>query len=198
MNAGRLALVLLLVAGISIGSAILGQRWLASRAQVEAGPEGGAAQLETLPDFRLPDLDGQEVASAAWAGKVLVVNYWATWCPPCLQEMPVLSSAQEALGGRGLQVVGIAIDRDSDVKAFLAKRPVSYPILIGNPKAVELARQLGNRSQGLPFTVIFDRQGRRVFSRTGVVTGDRLRAQIDRLIGTVPDTAQRDDPKPSF
>jgi peroxiredoxin len=197
MKAARLALVVLLAAGISVGSAILGQQWVASRARVETGPEGGPAQLDTLPDFRLPDLEGREIASADWSGKVLVLNYWATWCPPCLNEMPLLSRAQDTLGDRGVQVVGIAIDRRSDVKGFLAKHPVSYPILIGNPEAVELARQLGNLTQGLPFTAIFDRKGRRVYGRTGELASDELRVQLDRLTGTAPDTTRQEGAKPS-
>jgi peroxiredoxin len=197
MNAGRLILVLLLAAGISIGAAVLGQYWVASRATPEAGPEGGPAQLETLPRFRLPDLEGREVASADWAGKVLVLNYWATWCPPCLNQMPLLASVQDARGDQGVQVVGIAIDRASDVKEFLAKHPVSYPVLIGNPEAVALARQIGNLTQGLPFTAIFDREGRRVFSRTGAWMSEDLQVQLDRLTGITPDTTRQGVTEPS-
>lgn len=190
MNAGRLALVLLLVAGISIGTAVLSQHWVASRSRVEADPPGGPAQLETLPDFRLPDLDGHAVASAAWTGEIVVLNYWATWCPPCLREMQLLASVQDALAGRGVRVVGIAIDRPGDVKAFLAKHPVGYAILIGDPESVALARQLGNLTQGLPFTAIFDPNGRRVFSRTGELTHEELHAQLARLTGIPPDTTR--------
>lgn len=197
MNAGRLILVLLLAAGISIGSAVLGQYWVASRSSPKLSPEGGPAQLESLPSFRLPDLEGREVASADWAGKILVLNYWATWCPPCLNEMPLLASVQDARGDQGVQVVGIAIDRAGDVRGFLAKHPVSYPVVIGNPEAVALARKIGNLTQGLPFTAIFDREGRRVFSRTGELTSGDLQAQLDRLTGNTPDTTRQGGAEPS-
>ncbi len=195
---GKLGLVLLLAASISIGVAHLGQRWLATRAASEPGPEGGAAQLETFPDFRLPDLQGREVASGTWAGKVLVLNFWATWCPPCLREMPLFASAQEALREREIQVVGIAIDRAPDVSAFIARHPVNYPILIGNPEAVELSRRLGNRTLGLPFTAIFDRDGLRVFGRTGEVTRTDLHAQLDRLLAPDQDTTRPESTAPSY
>lgn len=190
MKAARLGLVLLLAAGISIGGAVLGERWIASLPGQAPVPEGGAADLKTLPGFVLPDLDGRPVASADWAGKVVVLNYWASWCPPCVRELPLFASAQAALGGQGLQCVGIAIDRAADARAFLADRPVNYPILIGDPQSVELARRLGNRVQGLPFTAIFDRRGQRVFSRTGEMTAEDLRAQLARLFPTAPDTTR--------
>ena len=142
--------------------------------------------MHGLPDFKLPDLGGREVASTAWAGKVLVINYWASWCPPCVREMPLLIQTQQALGDRGVQIVGIAIDRVADVRQFIAKYPVNYPVLIGNPEAVEISRRLGNRLQGMPFTVIFNRRGQRVFSRIGEVSAAQLQTQLDRLLGDTP------------
>jgi hypothetical protein len=95
----------------------------------------------------------------------------------------MLIRAQEALRPKGVQFVGIAIDRAEDARTFISQYPVNYPILVGNPDAVELSRRLGNRLQGLPFTVIFDRRGRRVFSRTGEVGAEELKAQLDGLLG---------------
>jgi thiol-disulfide isomerase/thioredoxin len=182
----KVVLATLLAGGISIGTAILGERWLAEGTRVGAKAPASGAQLTTLPDFRLPDLRGQEVASNLWAGRILVINYWASWCPPCVREMPTLIRAQEELGSQGVQVVGIAIDRAEDARSFVSQYPVNYPILVGNPDAVELSRRLGNRFQGLPFTVIFDRRGRRVFSRTGELGAEELKGQLDRLLGLSP------------
>jgi len=187
MSPAKVALVALLAAGISIGTAVLGERWLSSGVPLmwPRTPAPGA-QFTTLPNFSLPDLGGREVASSSWAGQVLVINYWASWCPPCLREMPMLIRAQEALGPKGVQFVGIALDRAEDARAFVAQYPVNYPVLIGNPDAVELSRRLGNRLQGLPFTVIFDRRGRRVFSRTGELSTEELKAQLDGLLEVTP------------
>ena len=182
MSIARVGLAAVLAGGISVGIGILGQRWIEPPSGVESlTAERTVAQLQTLPELRLPDLQGQEVSSQGWAGKVVVINYWASWCPPCLREMPVFIRAQESHGDL-VQVVGIAVDRPDDVRTFVADYPVNYPILIADPEAVAISKRLGNRVEGLPFTVIFDRRGRRVFSRTGEVTAAELDAEIAALI----------------
>ncbi len=188
MKPAKVVLVTLLAGGISVGTAILGERWLAEGPRLGAKALGTGSQLSTLPDFSLQDLSGRDVASGTWAGQILVINYWASWCPPCLREMPMLIRTQEALGAQRVQFVGIAIDRAEDARAFVSQYPVNYPVLVGNPDAVELSRRLGNRLQGLPFTVIFDRHGRRVFSRTGELGAEELKAQLDGLLGITPES----------
>lgn len=91
--------------------------------------------------------------------------------------------AQEALRDKGVLFVGIAIDRAEDARAFVDRYPVNYPVLVGSPESIELSRRLGNRLLGLPFTVIFDQRGRRVFSRTGELGAEELKAQLDALLG---------------
>jgi len=183
MNPIKVVLVTVLAGGISIGTAILGERWLTGSPPVGPKDPKAGSQLTTLPDFSLPDLGGQEVASSSWASGILVINYWASWCPPCVREMPMMIRAQEALRPNGVQFVGIAIDRADDARAFVTRYPVNYPILVGNPDAVELSRRLGNRVLGLPFTVIFDRHGRRVFSYTGELGAEELKSQLDGVLG---------------
>jgi peroxiredoxin len=185
MKTGKVVLVTVLAGLIGIGSAIFGQKWLGDGKMPNLTVRlGGNVEdrLESLPDFRLPDLTGREIKSSSWAGKVLVLNYWATWCPPCLREIPLFSKAQERYADAGLQVVGIAIDRPEDVETFLDEHPVSYPILIGGADAIELSRRLGNRMQGLPFTIIFDQRGRRVHAQIGEVTEASLAEQLTALI----------------
>jgi thiol-disulfide isomerase/thioredoxin len=193
MSAVRVGMVILLAGGISIGVAVVGQRWIEAPNRRAGLSIRETAPLQTLPDFGLTDLAGLEVSSEAWAGKVVVINYWASWCPPCVREMPLLIETQETLGASGVQVVGIAVDRLEDVEAFIADYPVNYPILMANPEAVALSKRLGNRVEGLPFTVIFDRRGRRVFSRTGEVTAAELKAELDALVGTEACPAPDDD-----
>jgi thiol-disulfide isomerase/thioredoxin len=181
MNVFKIGLVVLLAGGISIGIAVLGQRWLDEPPTDARTSDRVAARLQTLPDFRLPDLDGQRGRQRCWAGKVVVINYWASWCPPCVREMPLFISIQETLGD-AVQVVGIAVDRLADVEQFLADYPVNFPILMANPEAMAMSKRLGNRVEGLPFTVIFDRRGRRVFSHTGEVTAAELQSQLEALV----------------
>ncbi len=190
MNPAKVLLIALLAGTLSIGIALFGQHWFdrpeGTPATSGTGVYRGEGEMATLPDIRLPDLDGREVVSNAWAGKVVVLNYWASWCPACLREMPLLVQAQEAIGEGRLQVVGIAIDEPSEARRFVAANPLNYPVLLGGVETVELSRRLGNRTGGLPFTVIFDAHGRRVFSRTGEMTAaqlhDALRSLLPELI----------------
>ncbi len=181
MSAVKVILVTVLAGGISIGAAIFGQHWLQdSKIHPLTAARGG--RTDSLPDFSLPDLNGREIASASWAGKVLVINYWASWCPPCVREMPTLIRAQQAYDPSQLQVVGIAIDTQDAVEQFLIDHPVNYPILIGDVSSIEMSRSLGNRMHGLPFTVIFDRRGRRTFSQVGEVSATTLEAELAPLL----------------
>lgn len=139
-------------------------------------------RLDRLPQFRLSDLDGQEVASSRWAGKVLVLNFWTTWCPPCLRELPLFDELQRTYADAGLQVVGIAIDEKEDVERFLAEHPVDFPILLGDMDTIELSRRLGNQRQGLPFTMIFDPHGKRVHGQAGEITRTTLIEHLEPLL----------------
>jgi len=113
----------------------------------------------------------------------VVLNYWATWCAACLREMPMLSQLQEVVDPGRLRVVGIAIDDADAVRRFLAERNVNYQILLGDADSVELSKRLGNRTSGLPFTVVFDRIGRRVFSHTGEISETEVRNRVMPLLG---------------
>ena len=123
--------------------------------------ESPTAATPALPIFEmvLADLKGQPQGLAQWRGKVLVVNYWATWCHPCLQEMPGFSRLQEKYRNKGVQFVGISIDTAAKILEFQKTTPVSYPLLIGDIAVMENSAVLGNTRQALPFTAVFDLQG---------------------------------------
>lgn len=184
MNAAKVLAVTVLAGSVSIGLALFGERWLepGEHAPDRHRPGTTSGIVETLPDLRLPTVDGHEVGSHSWAGKVVVLNFWATWCPPCLREMPLLEQWQQTYGNQGLQVVGIAIDRAEAVSAFLEDQPVSYPILLGDLDTVALSMGLGNRTGGLPFTVVFNPGGRRVFAETGELDSATLEAEVRPLL----------------
>lgn len=184
MKAAKVILATLLAGAISILIAVFGQSWLGDRKapniELPGYQASAADQLQRLPAFGLPNLDGQEIHSSTWAGKVLVLNFWASWCPPCQRELPIFEAAQA--GNQDLRVVGIAIDTQEEVARYLADHPVSYTILIGGIEAVEMSRRLGNRLQGLPFTAIFDGQGKRVHSQGGEITPSFLEERLAPLL----------------
>jgi len=130
----------------------------------------------------LPDIEGKRQALAQWRGKVLVVNFWATWCLPCLEEIPAFVQMQEKFGNQGLQFVGIAIDNPVKVRDFAVKYRMNYPVLVGELDAIELARAVGNKFGGLPFTVIVDRKGRLIGTELGGLNEQKLTAIIRQAI----------------
>ena len=118
----------------------------------EAAPTADApARLMALT---LPDLSGQAQSLSQWKGKVLVVNFWATWCPPCKEEMPEFSRINTKYASNGVQFVGISLDSADKVAAFRKENEISYPLLISNLETLDLSSDLGNRAKALPFTVI--------------------------------------------
>lgn len=130
----------------------------------------GAALLELV----LPDSRGHPQALAQWRGKVLVVNFWAPWCAPCRDEMPLFSRYQVANAANGVQFVGIAVDEPGKVLQFERETGLKYPALIGGYGALELSKQLGNDVSALPFTVVLDRAGRVAHTQLGPMTAAKL------------------------
>lgn len=106
-----------------------------------------------------PDLEGEPQAMAQWKGKTIIVNFWATWCPPCLEEMPALSKLHAQYQGRNLMVLGISSDDLDKIREFTLQAPVSYPLLSGDIDAMNISESLGNDKGVLPYTVIIAPDG---------------------------------------
>ena len=140
----------------------------------------GAA--EGVMASRLADIDGRLQPLSQWRGKVLVVNFWATWCAPCREEIPGFVRLQEKYGDRGLQFIGIAIDQRDKVQAFAQEFGMNYPVLLGGIDSVEMSRQAGNRVGALPFTLIFDRTGQIVGRELGGLKEAKLDGMIQSLL----------------
>lgn len=145
-----------------------------------------------LLSTRLPDADGNVQPLEQWRGKVLVLNYWATWCPPCMKEIPDFASVSRDFADAPVQFIGISIDRVENVKAFDERMDVPYPLLIAPPQALEATAPLGNTAQALPFTVIFDPQGEIAHLKLGVLNKQELEGKIRALLArnTAPESAQ--------
>ncbi len=146
--------------------------------------ETGAATVPAFPVFELSlsDLNGQAQSFGQWRGKILIVNYWATWCHPCREEMPGFSRLQDKYRDKGVQFVGISIDSADKIIEFQKTTPVSYPLLIGDMGAMENSAKLGNSRQALPFTAVFDRDGRLTATKLGRLAEPELERQLTELI----------------
>jgi thiol-disulfide isomerase/thioredoxin len=138
------------------------------------------APAATLWQLDFPDLAGQRQPLARWHGRVLVLNFWASWCAPCREEIPDFVALHREFAPRGVEFVGIAIDSPDQVRQFLQTVPVSYPILVGEGAAHNLARQLGNASGALPYTIVLDRDGKVVLTRLGRLPRATLEAVLRR------------------
>lgn len=130
----------------------------------------------------LPDAEGVPQAIAQWKGRILVLNYWATWCPPCREEMPAFSRLHEKYSANGVQFIGISIDSPSKVKQFSAETPVAYPLLISNLDIMQTLADFGNVAQGLPFTVIIDRNGTLYSTKLGRYDEAGLEIRLQELL----------------
>jgi peroxiredoxin len=167
------------IAALAAAAGGLGAVFAKQRTPAPVEPDEAVKAFLTLS---LPDASGTPIKFARFAGKPLVVNFWATWCPPCVEEMPELSALFRERSPKGLQMLGIGIDSAAKVAEFSTKTPVSYPLVVAGLSGTELARSFGNTSGGLPFTVLIDRQGRIVQRIPGRVRIDALRTAIDAMI----------------
>jgi thiol-disulfide isomerase/thioredoxin len=140
----------------------------------------GAAQ--SLMSASLPDLSGKQQAFSQWRGKVLVVNFWATWCAPCREEIPALIKAQVKYASNGVKIVGIALDNADKVREYAAEMRIDYALLIGGMQTLVVAKELGNRAEVLPFTVVLNRSGNVVHAHAGALTEASLGAILTPLL----------------
>lgn len=122
---------------------------------------------DAASDYALPDLAGQTTTLAKWHGKVVLLNFWATWCVPCRAEMPLLAKLQREQAGNGLQVVGIAMEQPASANAFLRQYPVDYPILVGIDADPVPTTVFGDTAGLLPYSVLIGRDGRVLKTKLG-------------------------------
>ncbi|MFN7855136.1 MAG: TlpA family protein disulfide reductase [Acidovorax sp.] len=161
----------LLYAGVAGAAALGGAGYAWWKFQPHA-MQAGAEQALWKMEFERPE--GGTLVMQAMAGKPLLLNFWATWCPPCVEELPMLDAFFREHKARGWQVVGLAIDQPSAVRKFLAQIPLEFPTGMAGLGGTDLSRSLGNLTGGLPFTVVFGANGRVLHRKMGQITAQDL------------------------
>ncbi|MFN3543341.1 MAG: TlpA family protein disulfide reductase [Thiobacillus sp.] len=162
-------LLFLCVAAVALAGGV----WLAQNRNAPVDAEFWAISF--------PDLEGQAQAMARWRGQVIVLNFWASWCAPCREEVPDFADLRAQYRAKGVEFVGIAVDTPERVTTFLREFPVDYPILIGEGAATHLAERLGNPSGALPYTIVLDRDGRVVMRHLGRLDRGTLDAALRKF-----------------
>lgn len=154
--------------------------WLALAGLLSAGPKPPTpAAARVAPDFSRLDLDHREIHLAAYRGKVVLLNFWATWCAPCLSEIPRFAQWQRKYGGRGLQIVGVSMDdEEAPARAAYRKVALNYPVVMGDEKLGELYGGV----LGLPMTFLIDGEGRIRFEHEGATDLEVLEREIRGLL----------------
>jgi thiol-disulfide isomerase/thioredoxin len=168
------------VALLALGAGLIAG-WRAY-APANLSPAQAKSAAEMLYVSTMPDLKGINQSFEQWRGKVLIVNFWATWCPPCREEIPQFIKVQEKYRSRGLVFVGVAVDKKDAVRTYADEIGINYPVLLGDMEAMELTRKAGNRAGVLPYTLVIDRTGKIISTQFGGLTQDKLEPIISPLL----------------
>lgn len=177
MAPGRRELLILGGAGLAAGVA----GFLVGPALLRLG---GDADAEALRSASFPDLKGRVHRLAEWRGRLLVCNFWATWCAPCREEIPLLLAAHAKYASFGVEIVGIAVDNAVKVREFSDSFKISYPVLLAEADGLELMRKLGNKEGGLPYTVVTDREGNPSWRKLGALRQAELDGILDSMLAS--------------
>ena len=170
----------LALAGVAVaaGLAGVGAAWWPSRSRTQLATADGDVNLDAATQalwrlsFDTPD--GRALAMSSFRGKPLLVNFWATWCPPCVEELPLLERFHLESQSKGWQVLGLAVDQPSAVKKWLQAKPLSYSVGMAGFGGTELSKSLGNLAGGLPFSAVFSATGALLQRKTGKLTPENL------------------------
>jgi thiol-disulfide isomerase/thioredoxin len=174
MNKKKIAGYAVLAAAFAVFGAI-------AAVKQDAKAPAASAAATRLYAQSMNDLAGKPQALSQWKGKPLLVNFWAPWCAPCVQEMPELSDMAARDGGKRFNVIGIGIDSPSNLAEFAKKTKVSYPLYVGGMSGTDLSRELGNANGGLPFTVLIGPDGQVRKTYLGRLKFDQLQADLAKL-----------------
>ena len=167
---------------------LLAVRFSAGIAQTDTDTETArfivAEPGSSRPEFTLPDLSGTQRSISEWDGKVVLVDFWASWCVPCREEMPAFNALRAEYGDQGFEIIGIAADDLDKIQAFIEQIPIDFPVVYGDVfDMMELSEDFGNYYGGLPFNVFIDRDGMiRYLQKPGAVTFEEAEVILNRLL----------------
>ena len=169
-----MSLKLWLTAGLALLLGLSASIYFNSVSNTEAGDAVGLAEI------KLPGLDGSQQDIAHLRGRLVLVNFWATWCPPCLEEIPVFLSMRKKYSAAGFEVLGVSIDSVHKVKQYRETMKINYPLLDGENSGNALMQSMGNNIGGLPYSVLFDRSGTAVAVKSGAYQEQELDELIEK------------------
>ncbi len=175
------SLLIVFVAALSSLVGFSASVWTSYQSSVENDRQPSLIGVRP-PPFALTDTDGTLHSLAQWDGEVLLLNFWASWCPPCIREMPDLVALQTSMGPSGLQIIGLTDDPLNTTISFLSSRPVNYPILQDTELTGRIAQTLGNHDGVLPYSVLINRSGEIVSLHRGLLNISQLRTEILALL----------------
>jgi len=185
MQKSRLIIIATVIAIIAGVGGFYAQQWWRTAgtlvridsATQNSNPDNSTIQ-QRRPDFTLLDLNKKSHSISEWDGKVILVNFWATWCPPCVREVPALDKLYIDYKDKGFVVIGIAIDSADAVEDFVDPLDLQYPILLAEQQGIELSQAYGNRLGVLPFSVIIDKDGKIVELHSGEISYELIEKSI--------------------
>ncbi len=178
--------LIIAIAALGVVAGVIANQYYAqqqpAKTQTSQAKPPATVKTNYRPDYTLKDLDGKLRSAAEWDGKVIILNFWATWCPPCRREMPAFIEFQEAYESKGVTFIGIALDEKDAVVDFIDPLGMNYPILMAEEEGIQLAQNYGNRLNVLPFTVIIDRKGNIVKRFSREVSHDDIEKIVKPLL----------------
>lgn len=182
----RQLLIYLALAALAITTGFMLRTQLMGGSPSVLSSEASQQGAKAIFAANLPDLQGENQIVSQWLGNVIVVNFWATWCTPCREEIPEFIETQEKFRDQGLVFVGIAIDQADKVKMFSQEFGINYPVLVGSLNTWSLLEAAGNRQSALPYTVVINRSGEIVETYLGRVNQKKLEKAVIPLLKDHP------------
>ncbi len=181
-KSSRILLQLLIIAISAVGGFYASHLYFTHDRKAIDVADNNQTQQPRRPDFSLPDLNGKLQSINNWNGKVIMVNFWASWCPPCRREIPGLMRLYKNYQKQGFVILGVALDDSQSVRNFVDPLGVDYPVLLGGKNGIKISNAYGNELGALPFTVIINREGHIIRAHPGELSYKQAEALIKPLL----------------